>query len=562
MENIGGIEEKYEVDMIKSYCDNLREAVFRKQSLHILIGSLNVGMGRLTEKVSPSLHAASPPTKIISPPLRRRHSFKNIQFGSLSEMRMYARRPRTQKTIEHTESNLLRQRIFNLESEGSKVEEDSQEILEPLPGNYRKEESIIPVDFLTNKIDSPISPSKDSKIPELSIKLKDTMEIRCLKPKMRRKNSSKSNIIGIKNGDHLLSKINKEIREESKRVIDGVIISKEIGMSGSIKKGEERNVNNINNIKREYIVKNREKDNIGNNIKITDSVAEARIVSIKNKNLPKGTRIWVEKFKEEKFKHNYREYIPQNKLSRGSKASIFPKSPKKGHILHIARPIVDNFNEKLEEFHRRYQTQRDLIDKREFPAISTPTNSPANSEEIKEQNSCFGNMTYMVRNPMFMQLHSQSSLRRTSREEFGGNEMENRLQSLRSEYQHKEEIHNGEDQRNLPMIKHFLTSFNPIIQDHTQSEVGFMQIQPYFADIHINPINRSNYLDQMNSNDRQYFADCQNVILQQIKLIQQEYKRNKLFTQKTIIRSQTIGVIRHENDFDEFLLNPLAKVKK
>ena len=105
-------------------------------------------------------------------------------------------------------------------------------------------------------------------------------------------------------------------------------------------------------------------------------------------------------------------------------------------------------------------------------------------------------------------------------------------------------------------------SQDPIIDDCTQSELGFLHSdQTYFGHLQINLLNRSNFLDQMTSNERNYFSTFQDDILAQIRAIRLEYHKNKSNNRPILWKSETSGAESSSNLYDFANLGPTSKSK-
>ena len=113
------------------------------------------------------------------------------------------------------------------------------------------------------------------------------------------------------------------------------------------------------------------------------------------------------------------------------------------------------------------------------------------------------------------------------------------------------------------LIKEFFSAhIDQRMLEHTQSEVGNIQVQPYFGYLQVDKLNSSNYLDQMTTQDREYFSEFQEQIVQQIKnIIQNSIKKeNSSGTYKKLSRSETIGV-QHKNNLGKVSMQLKTKPK-
>ena len=622
LDKIERIDDKYAIKILDCYCHKLKELVANKQRAHSIISSLNIKMGKHhSEKPTvrtSEMPAASPPTRILLPPpaLRQIRSFRYQEaeeimhdFGFSSQF--IARKTTPQQPIETPKRKKkqeipLTDQIIETKSKGKKMNNSKQKPSQPpnLPKTQKSNkvptQEIKSRTFKVKITSQKKQPIKDNKI---KVKINKNMEERKL-PKRAKDGSKKlprdkqtkkvSEQYIYSPNKHSLAKLNLNTTEiifevdrkdeETPGTSKRNQINKSPGNSKTLskfhkissRKSPQHSKSTFNQPKKtiKHIEDSIQQDFLENTIaKIQLNPPNSQFFELVNRKEEKVINkrdLWVENFKKNKFQSAYKKVFDtqgQENLRNCEKtfnSKIFPKyrrRPLEKMNIATAPPLLTQFSIKFDEFQKTYQSSKN---KNFFPSTN------ADNSTCKIHNKANLNIDITIHQNI--RKHSisnyESSMSETDLDELINVRLPKSEKKFFDSYLSRalsSDITSGKSPGNNLMIREFLNLLeeNPTAPTHTQSEIGFIQIEPYFKGLEINNPNSSNYLDQMTTNDREYFMESQNEIYLHIQQIAQEYKKNKkLSEEKSFIRAETIGVVGHKKDLLQIYSFPSKQSSK
>ena len=578
---------------INSYCNDLREILFKKQLAHSIITSLALKLGKASPETLLPLHD-NPYDTVPNIQISQKENVvkeNNMNNNNNNKKEVISKEGDHLQNIERKDASKHNQpdqaishnKHETKSSQGTKTNLNQQKISLDQTVNAKKinKSSFINTNFSKFQIDkhNNIFKSKRIKIDTISwgkynkrinkwktnteqrsnsprkVKKKQKMSRNSsISPKSCRNKENKSKKMTFKN----TSKKNNVIREVDPMYEETPIIPKRIP------KRKTFITQNISDILPKIVIDTNTKNNFSQNP--TDknrynnkrNLDESSMRKSKNK-----TNFWLEGLRRDKFEKTYRNLIEAKgnvskegnddnmSITKKEKENTFTQPQKNYGNARIRR-----FSYRFDEFQKEYQHKSFLSHSAKHD-ITIKRNTTGGALDAPEVNISISNMKQLAGN-LDEEIHINLPKSVINHKTNIWNRDKSKITDISPN-----ELSENTPEDNLSkqqLFWKFINSFEAQnIPDHTESEIEFHEINSHFEDLVINQRFSSNYLNQMTNHDREYFVEFQIEIVQNIKRIVDQYKKNK--TGNILIKSDTLGNSGYKRYFEDGLRSSLVQSK-